>query len=162
MPGSRLAVVAVALVLAGCAASSTPAGPVPELPEVTPEEFRAFLAERDEPVVVNVWASWCLPCRSEAPLLATAARRFEGEVQIVALNVEDTLSGAQGFIAEFLADAPITHFRDPEGRIPPTLGAGPGIPTTLFFRPGGEPSTIHVGVIDERTLALEIDELLSP
>jgi hypothetical protein len=45
--------------------------------------------------------------------------------------------------------------------VPATFG-GFGVPLTFFFAPGGELSYLHSGVIDERTLALQIDELLQP
>ncbi|NNF63726.1 MAG: hypothetical protein HKN07_05640, partial [Acidimicrobiia bacterium] len=72
-------------------------------------------------------------------------------------------SGARGFIAEFgttTAGGEIEHFFDPSGDIPIALGGTRGVPLTFFFEPGGDLSYFQPGVIDERTLALQIDELL--
>jgi thiol-disulfide isomerase/thioredoxin len=52
--------------------------------------MQSLLAESAEPVVLNVWASWCTPCRSEAPLLGKAAEQFEAEVRFIGLDVRDT------------------------------------------------------------------------
>jgi len=152
---------AVALLAAACGGSAAVSiDDVPPLPTVDTTEMNRLLAASQEPVVLNAWASWCIPCRSEAPLLATAAADFDGQVRFVGLNIQDTQQGARTFIAEFYAGAPIRHFADPDGRIPADLGAGPGIPITFFYAPGGELRKIHIGVIDERTLALQIDELV--
>ena len=77
----------------------------------------------------------------------------------IGLNVRDDQQGARGFIAEFFPEAPIAHYADPEGQIPVDLGGTRGVPITFFYAPGGELVTIHIGVIDERTLALQIDEI---
>lgn len=122
-----------------------------------PGQFRLLLAASDAPVVVNVWASWCLPCRSEAPLLRIAHQRFGAEVRFVGLNVQDSQPQAAAFLTEF--GLAFEQYSDPRRRVPSLLG-GVGVPITYFFAPGGELVHLHSGVIDERTLALQIDELL--
>ena len=112
-------------------------------------------------MIVNVWASWCVPCRSEAPLLSRAADRHGNEVLMLGLNVRDTPNGAARFIGEFFPDAAIVHLADSNGGIPIDLGGSRGVPLTFFYRQGGELSFLHYGVIDERTLALQIDEIVN-
>jgi len=152
-----IVVVALSLLVAACGGTSVDVSAVPELPEVTAEEIASQLIASEDPVVVNVWASWCVPCRSEAPLLARAAE--QDGVSFIGINVRDDQNGARGFIAEFFPDAPIDHYFDRSGDIPVALGATRGVPITLFYAPGGELIRIHSGVIDERTLALQIDEI---
>lgn len=151
---------AVLLAVAGCGGVRGDAASVPPLPETSEEDLATRIEAADTPVVVNVWASWCIPCRSEAPLLAAAADRFAGEVGFIGLNVRDSQGGARSFIAEFFPDAPIEHVFDAGGNVPLELGASRAVPLTIFFTAAGEPNRIHTGVLDERTLALEIDELL--
>ncbi len=87
-----------------------------------------------------------------------AHRRFGEEVRFVGLNVQDSQSQAAAFLAEF--GLTFEQYFDPGRRVPALLG-GVGVPITYFFAPGGELVHLHNGVIDERTLALQIDELLS-
>jgi cytochrome c biogenesis protein CcmG/thiol:disulfide interchange protein DsbE len=157
--GGAVAIVA-ALILSACT-SPVPIDEVPPLETVTTADVLTVVDSSDRPVVLNVWASWCIPCRSEAPLLSEAATRFSEEVAFVGLNVRDSQSGSRSFIAEFFPEAPISHFADPGGAIPVDLGASRGVPITIFYRADGSVHAIHHGVIDERTLALQIDELLA-
>ena len=146
---------AVALVAAACS-SSGEVGDVPPLPETTAADIEALLASSAEPVLLNVWGSWCVPCRSEAPLLAAAHDEFGDEIRFIGVDIRDTQTGARSFINEF--DLDFEHFFDPGGAVPAALG-GRGVPMTFFYGPGGELVRLHNGVIDERMLALQIDEL---
>ncbi len=155
-----LTAIVVALIAVGCSSAEPVEGVDPPVP-ITSDEMRTLLAESTEPVVLNVWASWCTPCRSEAPLIGKAAEEFDEEVRFIGLDVRDTPTDAAEFIAEFFPTAPIEHYADPSGSIPSDLGGSRGVPLTFFFRPGGELSYLHFGVIDERTLVLQIDELVN-
>jgi thiol-disulfide isomerase/thioredoxin len=149
--------VAFALVVAACA--STPTGPLPDPPTPTTlDELNTAIATGRQPTVVNVWASWCLPCRSEAPLLAQATQVFP-DVEFIALNVRDTEQNARKFMAEFYADADMTHLSDRSGRIPIEMGATSGVPITFFYTADGQLVKIHLGIIDEPTLARFLDEI---
>lgn len=149
------------LALATCGGSGADIGDIPELPEADGATIETMLQVSELPVVVNVWASWCIPCRSEGPLLERAANQFGTEVRFVGLNVRDSQNGARSFIAEFFPTAPIEHWFDGPGAVPVELGGSRAVPLTFFYAPGGILVDLHTGVLDERTLALGIDELLS-
>ncbi len=161
-PVSRFVLTAlvVGLIAAGCSSAEPVEGIDPPTP-ITSGEMQDLLEESTEPVVLNVWASWCIPCRSEAPLIGKAAEQFGDEVRFVGLDVRDTPNDAAAFIAEFFPTAPIEHYADSTGSIPTDLGGSRGVPLTIFFDAGGELSYLHFGVIDERTLVLQIDELVN-
>lgn len=150
-------IVGVMLVAAACATPSevTPAAaPVP----VTFEELATEIAAGGRPTIVNVWASWCLPCISEAPLLATAAST-RPNVDFVALNIRDNPAQAAAFITKYYAEAPMVHYEDRSGSIPVEMGGGRGVPITFFYDAGGSLVEIHRGIIDEPTLAFFLDEI---
>jgi len=145
------------LLLSACsAAPSTEAAA--DLPVVTVGEFEAHLAGLERPAIVNVWASWCLPCRSEAPLLTRAAEAHGSAIEFIGVDVQDTQPEAKQFIVEYRLTA-LDHFFDRNRSIPNHYKAF-GTPITLFFGPDGQLIRSHEGIMDERTLALNIDELL--
>ena len=89
-------------------------------------------------VVVNVWATWCAPCKAEMPTLAKMAAAYKGKpVQFVALSIDKPEAAAQAklFIA---GHEPLTFYNDPESKIifkfsPPAEGA----PTTIIYGKDG-------------------------
>ncbi len=152
---------AFALLLVLLAACSPGSGTAPAgaLPEIDAVGMRALLAASKQPVVVNVWGSWCAPCRSEAPLLRAAHADAGDDVRFVGVAVRDSQGPAREFIDEYGLGG-FEHYFDRPSRVPADLG-GRGVPITFFFAAGGELVETHNGIIDERTLALQIDELLA-
>ncbi len=148
---------ALAVLATACSSASIAIDDVPVLPETDPGEIAELLADSPIPVVVNVWASWCGPCRSEAPLLRAAVAEWGDRVHFVGIDVRDNQTEARAFIAEFGLDE-MDHRFDRPGAVPADLG-GSGVPLTFFFAPGGELVHLQHGVIDERTLALWLDVL---
>lgn len=147
----------IALTVSACSATTVSVDDVGEIPATTPTQFTEHMAGLEHPAVVNVWASWCPPCRSEAPLLREAHARYGNAIEFIGVDVQDSQPEAQAFIAEF--GLGFDHFFDRDRSIPNFYG-GIGTPITMFFGPGGELFAIHNGVLDEQTLALNIDELL--
>jgi cytochrome c biogenesis protein CcmG/thiol:disulfide interchange protein DsbE len=127
------------------------------LPTIAAADFRALLAGLQQPAIVNVWASWCLPCRAEAPLLAQAHAEFGDRIVFLGIDYNDSQTGARQFLDEF--GLPFASYFDPAGDLLTDLG-GFGVPRTYFFAPGGKLIKTHTGALDEQTLALQIDELL--
>jgi cytochrome oxidase Cu insertion factor (SCO1/SenC/PrrC family)/thiol-disulfide isomerase/thioredoxin len=116
---------------------------------------RRLAALRGHPVVVNAWASWCPPCRSELPLFATAARRFGGRVAFVGLDVSD----ADGRARAFLAGQPVGYpsYSDVDGAVARSLGAPQGLPVTLFLDANGRVFHVHAGAYaSERALGEDV------
>jgi thiol-disulfide isomerase/thioredoxin len=150
----------LALVSAACSSTSDIAPedlPPPPTP-TTIEEVTTIIETSGRPLVINVWASWCGPCRSEAPLISTGSLAHP-DVDFIGLDVRDNPGDASRFIAEYLSDANMTHLSDRPGNIPVQLGATKGVPVTLFYRSNGEQAAVHLGIIDEPTLARFLDEI---
>ncbi|WP_435205430.1 TlpA family protein disulfide reductase [Micromonospora sp. bgisy143] len=92
------------------AANTAPAGG-PELPALTLPCFTggAPVALRDVagPAVINVWASWCGPCRKELPAFQRLSERTAGQLQVVGVNTRDSRSGAQSIGEDFGVRFPV-------------------------------------------------------
>ncbi|HZZ67087.1 MAG TPA: TlpA disulfide reductase family protein [Phenylobacterium sp.] len=89
-------------------------------------------------VVMNVWATWCGPCKTEMPTLAKLAQEYAGKpVAVVAVSIDkpDALAAAKAFIA---ANAPLKLYNDPEAKLPWQLKPNAdGMPTTLILGKDG-------------------------
>lgn len=150
--------IALLLLIVSCGGSDAERGSTrTDLEAITGPELERRLGESSRPTVVNVWASWCLPCRAEAPLLNEAFAVYGDRIEFIGVDVQDTQDGAKAFLDEF--GLGFEHLFDPDRSVPRHFG-GIGTPITFFFEPGGDLAHTHNGVIDERTLAIHIDELL--
>ena len=101
------------------------------------------------PLVLNLWASWCAPCRVELPALA-AAQAAHPAVRFVYLNQGEDVPAVQRFLAglPFALDGVWLDRRAAAG---PAVGSE-GLPTTLIFDAEGRLVERHFGVISEGAL----------
>jgi thiol-disulfide isomerase/thioredoxin len=102
------------------------------------------------PAIINVWGSWCAPCREEMPFLRELAAT--GKVQIIGIDVEEP-NMDKG--RKFVVDQGITwpNLYDREGSTKSTFG--PGVPITWYINSEGEVIYKHIGVLKSK------DELFS-
>jgi len=114
-----------------------------DLPEVTfldsAGNERTLADWRGKVVLLNLWATWCLPCRKEMPALDRLQREMgSDQFQVVAVSVDRTgLAGAKKFLAETGAET-LALYADPTARMATTLRAA-GLPATfLLDRDGRE------------------------
>ena len=129
----------------------------PGLPTFDRPKFQQLLGElHGTPVVVNIWASWCGPCRLEAPLLAAAARADGDRVQFLGVDILDTRDAATGFEEEF--HIPYPSVFDPTGDIRDALGFL-GQPDTIFFSGDGSRVATWSGPLDQKILTTNISSL---
>ncbi|MEO1090313.1 MAG: TlpA disulfide reductase family protein [Pseudomonadota bacterium] len=99
-------------------------------------------------VVLNLWATWCAPCRAEMPTLAALQDAFDPEdVIVVALAVDQApWATLDGFMAE-VAAANLHVLRDPQGAAARALGVA-GLPVTLVIDGDGRERLRHLGYAD--------------
>ena len=112
-----------------------------------------------KPLVINFWASWCLPCEEEAPLFSSMARRYKGELSFLGVNIKDARSDAVEFERRF--DVIYPSVRDEDRTIEDSYGLT-GQPETFLIAADG---TIHEhipgAVTDGGFLQELLDELVA-
>ena len=101
--------------------------------EFTDANFEELVIKSEKPVIVDLWAEWCGPCRMLTPIVEEMAKEYEGRAVIGKLNVDDN----------------------------PTITAKFGvrnIPTVLFFK-GGEIADKQVGSVPKSALVGKLEKL---
>ena len=115
-------------------------------------------ALRGKVVLVDIWASWCAPCKEEMPMLDDMAARLKRKgVEIIAVSVDEKRASA----VTFLRSRPhwsLTLAHDPEGKIPDVLQP-PKMPTSYIVDTHGILRYVNAGF--ERADAARIEERLT-
>ena len=113
-----------------------------------------------KPVVVNFWATWCGPCRSELPAFDAAAKQYAGSIDFMMINLaenfSDTVDSALNFVSESGYTFPV--YFDSDAQAANTYGIY-SIPLTLFIRSDGSVMAMHTGSMDQATLQSYLDLL---
>ena len=104
------------------------------LPDATLNSFsgdiKKFSAYRGKPLIINIWASWCGPCREEIGSLEHLSRRFGGkQINVIGVSTDDDASAAAAFIRE--SKLTFTNYLDSNVRLENMLGANT-IPLTIL------------------------------
>lgn len=99
-----------------------------------------------QPVVINLWASWCGPCREEMPILQAVAEDTAGSATFVGVATRDDAASAGSFLRAVGVTYP--QLNDPEGGLLGELRS-PGLPVTVILRPDGSVLTKHIGPFDD-------------
>jgi cytochrome c biogenesis protein CcmG/thiol:disulfide interchange protein DsbE len=97
---------------------------------------------RGYPVVVNVWASWCGPCRAEFPILQELSAKYGKRVAFLGVNSQDNDDAARTFLEE--APVPYPSYSDPDADVQDTLAAR-GLPDTVYYDSSGELCHVKLG-----------------
>ncbi|HKZ20840.1 MAG TPA: redoxin domain-containing protein [Acidimicrobiia bacterium] len=134
--------------------------PSPTLPLLDGSGDFDLASLRGRVVVVNFFASWCLPCRDEQDDLSAAAEAFaEREVTVVEIVYQDTAEAAISFLQETASSEEAIYLLDPGGRAAISYGVF-GIPETFFIDAGGTVVGKAIGATDALVLGSSIDAVL--
>jgi cytochrome c biogenesis protein CcmG/thiol:disulfide interchange protein DsbE len=157
--------------VAQIAAGEAPSAPEFELEviwprtETWPPQLRGAMTDgklslaelRGRPVVLNFWASWCIPCRDEAPILNASANAHRGEVVFVGIDVQDLRSDALSFLREF--DVAYISVRDEADGTYRAYGLT-GVPETYYLSADGRIVAHSPGAISRSSLEAGIKQAI--
>jgi thioredoxin 1 len=102
--------------------------------DVTDQDFEETVIKSTLPVLVDLWAPWCGPCRTVAPVVDKLAERYEGKFKFCRLNIDENPRITTKYMIR-------------------------SIPTLMFFKGGKAVDTV-IGAVPERVLQPKIDDLL--
>jgi thiol-disulfide isomerase/thioredoxin len=116
--------------------------------------------EESKPAVINFWASWCGPCRLESPELAKLYDKYQGKLEIYAVNLttQDSANDAQSFADEFGFTFPVLLDSDAKNSVADQYRVL-AIPTTFFVNKDGIIVDKVMGLTDPKTLESKFKNL---
>ena len=117
-----------------------------------------FSSLSGKPVLLNFWASWCVPCEDEAPLLESAYARYRDDIEFVGIDIRDARDDAIQFVERFGVTYP--QVRDEGMRIEQDYGLT-GQPETFFIDQDGIVVQHVKGPLNESALYQYLDVLVS-
>ena len=100
--------------------------------ELRDDNFEEVVLKSDKPVIVDFWATWCMPCKMLAPTVEEIATQYKGKCKVAKLNIDDAMDVATKFSVM-------------------------NIPTLIFFNKGKEVARI-VGAASKRDIIKKIEE----
>ncbi|TYB33241.1 MAG: TlpA family protein disulfide reductase [Flexistipes sinusarabici] len=99
----------------------------------------------DKVILVNLFASWCPPCKAETPEFIEVYNENKDKFVIIGLSIDDSKKDAVNFINDMGITYPVFHAkRSLEKRLNVT-----GVPTNIFYAPGGELYNFYVGALSK-------------
>ncbi len=153
-----LAAARAAAKLAPCPRPAAAPAPRAELPDLTlpclgggPDVPLSRLA--GVPMVLNAWASWCVPCRAELPAFQRLAGRAGGRLRVLGVDTEDPPASALDFAAA--RGVHIASVVDAAGALRSGRRVS-GLPFTLFVRADGSVAKVHIGPLGYADLVAEV------
>ena len=160
--GVVVVVLAAAAAIFTATAGSEPAAEAPPAPDLELAGFDGGTVRlvdfEGKPLVVNFWASWCVPCLAELPGFERVHQANKDNIAFLGINLADDPGAAEAVREQTGITYPLA--RDPDGSAFEAFG-GFGMPTTVFISPQGTIVELYTGELSAEALAERIDDYFS-
>ena len=131
--------------------------PAPEFTLQSADAGTASLADfRGKKVVVNFWATWCPPCRSEMPDMEQLHTERKDDVVVLAVNVQEAKAPVRDFAEKYSLSFPI--LMDTGGEVTQSFGVQ-SLPTTFFIDKEGKVASFNMGALNKSAIGRRLDQI---
>ena len=143
-----------------------PAADLPKVTKIDLTRYTELIKPGAKPLLINFWATWCVPCREEFPDLVKIDNEYKGKIDFITISLdfeEELNTGVPQFLKEMKADMPTYLLVTPDesaaiGMISKEWGGG--MPLTVLYSPSGQVAFFHQGVVKPAELKAAIDKLI--
>lgn len=142
------------------------ASALPKVTRIDLARYSELIKPQTKPLLINFWATWCVPCREEFPDLVKIDGEYKGKIDFITISLdfeEELNTGVPRFLKEMKAEMPTYLLVTPDESAAITMISkdwGGGMPLTVLFAPTGEVAFFHQGVVKPAELKASIDKLL--
>lgn len=143
-----------------------PAAPLPKVTKIDQTRYAELIKPGSKPLLINFWATWCVPCREEFPDLVKIDGEYKGKIDFITISLdfeEELNTAVPEFLKEMKADMPTYLLITPDESAAIAMVSkewGGGLPLTVLFAPSGESVFFHQGVVKPAELKAAIDKLI--
>jgi len=138
----------------------------PRVMQVDDARIKQLLKANGKPLLVNFWATWCVPCREEFPDLVKIDGEFKGKIDFFTVSldfIEEINTGVPKFLSEMKAEMPTYLLTSAdENTLISSIAKdwSGGLPFTILYNEKGEIIYLHQGKVKHETLKSEIEKTL--
>jgi thiol-disulfide isomerase/thioredoxin len=139
--------------------------PAPKMPDIALTRLDGSETSFDQvrqgkPAIINLFASWCPPCKAELPYFLEAYEQYKDQIEFIFIDsldgTRETMETISSFVEEFPFTAPV-YF---DQGVFASLFQTTALPTTVFFAADGTVSNGYLGMVNEEALQQSIEALL--
>ena len=149
--------------------AATPSAKPITITPIDMDGLRKAITPNTKPLLINFWATWCVPCREEFPDLVKLDAEYKGKIDFITISLdfeEDAIkTDVPKFLSEMKAEMPayLLRVQDDDAAIALVSKDFTGaLPFTILYKPGGGESYVRAGKVNLDTVRTELNKLLTP
>lgn len=146
--------------------ATIPAAALPKVTKIDQARYAELIKPGAKPLLINFWATWCVPCREEFPDLVKIDGEYKGKIDFITISLdfeEELNTAVPQFLREMKADMPSYLLVTPDESAAIAMISkewGGGLPLTVLFAPNGDRTFFHQGIVKPAELKAAIDKLI--